>query len=172
MFSLLLRSHNTPAQICEISHRLGLSASPSTVKKMRRRLALACLEEARLAVLAGGHMLGYDNIQTSVKNVEQVPGAPPTVRSGSVSVIYPLRNAAPEHLRLQPILDRHQASPGLNYSRDVQPTVEQLSSFVKQSAFNIIDTLLEHDPAFHGTLEHLPDELRHPRTAYRCARAV
>ena len=76
-------------------------------------------------------MLCYDNINISMSIfVEQWSSAPAKDQSGMFSILYEIRNANPEHMRLAPILLRtKQASSGLTFNADIRPTFEQEEAF-------------------------------------------
>ena len=91
---------------------------------------LRCIDQA-IRVSRRPHVLCYDSINISMSIfVEQRSSAPAKVQSGTFSILYEIRNANPEHMRLAPILLRaEQASSGLTFNADIRPTFEQEEAF-------------------------------------------
>lgn len=99
------------------------------------------------------HVLCYDNIHISISIfidfVEQQFGAPTTVHSGTFPILYEIRNANPEHMRLASMLSRAKQATGLTFNHDVRPTFKQIEAFGGQLHVHVIKILLDGEEAFH-----------------------
>ena len=120
-------------QTIEALARCGLYISFTSLTNLSHDLALHCINQA-IRVSRRPHVLCYDNINIGMSIfVEQRSSAPAKVQSGTFSILYEIRNANPEHMRLAPILLRaKQASSRLTFNADIRPTFEQEEAFSLQ----------------------------------------
>ncbi len=98
---------------------------------------------------------GFDNINlSSSDSIEQRPGAPAKVQSGTFPVIYRLRNPNPNAMRLAPLLSRARLSPGLDFYHDIQPTDMQNSAACHQFRCYVLNVLATYAPDFKTVTRH------------------
>ena len=121
-----------------------------------------CTQEGVLAALEA-HGFNYDNINISTSIFVEQRGAatPAKVTSGTFGVLYKLRNANSEHMLLAPMMTRLKDSPGLDFDKDIRPSLYSLRSMNDQLVIHVVDTLLSHVPPFeslrrHSRLQHVP----------------
>ncbi|KAK0195239.1 hypothetical protein F5146DRAFT_996912 [Armillaria mellea] len=76
---------------------------------------------------------GFDNVNLSLSDsIEQHPGAPAKVQSGTFPVIYQLQNPNLNAMQLALLLSHARLSPKLNFYHDIQPTDIQNSATCHQ----------------------------------------
>ncbi|TDL18482.1 hypothetical protein BD410DRAFT_793184 [Rickenella mellea] len=174
-FSQWLHSNGASRQTIDMLSKFGLSISFDSVRSAHEALAERMLSRAR-DVARGPHVLGYDNIQINMSiHVEQRHLAPPKVQSGTTSIIYGLRNASPEAIRLKPILKRRAECHVITYATDVRPTRLQQEKINNHLVLDIIETFLSNHPSFklyesHGELKH--PTYRPPPSNYKTSEHV
>ena len=76
-------------------------------------------------------------------------------------ILYEIRNANPEHMRLAPMLLRAKQATGLRFNHDVRPTFEQSKAFGDQLHVHVINILLDGDSAFYNYPHHSDPLLQH-----------
>ena len=80
--------------------RCGLSISYDSINQILSKLSPKCLAEAQ-PIGQSSHLATYDNINISLSSFyEQRDDAPSKVQSGTVAVLYKLRNANADHMGL------------------------------------------------------------------------
>jgi len=142
--------------------RCGLSISYNSINQILSRLSPKCLAEAQ-PVAQSSHLATYDNINISLSSFyEQRDDAPSKVQSGTVAVLYKLRNANPDHMGLYELLKRDREGRDLHFSEDVQPSFSQLKNIHTQLLLHVIDTLVKWVPEFSHYKSH-PDLQRGQR---------
>ena len=146
-------------ELMTILHHSCLSLSYGSINSILDALADSAIDKAR-QVASGPHALAYDNINISTSIfVEQVPGMPNKVQSGTFAVIYELLNANLGHMDIQPMLERLKASSPLLLS-DLRPGKDALISYSTQVTVSICDILFKY---VDGLEEISTDPLfRHP----------
>ncbi|KAJ7710652.1 hypothetical protein B0H17DRAFT_914317 [Mycena rosella] len=142
-FGLFLWATGSARQTIDALFRCGLSICYDGVLNLVESLATHCM---RRAVLMSNlpHSFNYDNLNISTSIfVEQRGGAGPAkVQSGTFGILYKLRNAHPEHMLIAPIMKRFKASKGIEFNRDIKPSLDHLSAFHDQLVIVIIHSLL------------------------------
>ena len=139
--------------------RCGLSISYDSINHILSELSPKCLAEAQ-PVAQSPHLATYDNINISISSFyEQREDAPSKVQSGTVAVLYKLRNASPDHTTLQELLKRDREGRDLHFAKDIQPSLSQLGSIQRQLSLHVIGTLARWAPGFlhyksHPDLQH------------------
>lgn len=162
MFGLFLWTTGCQRQTIEALHRCGLSVSYTSVLEVIESIAKHCMDLAKRAG-AGLHAVGYDNVNLSTSIFTEQRGSlgPAKVTSGTFAVLYGLRNAEPEHMKLAPILERFKNAPELEFNRDIRPTRIQLESSARQFQVIIVNVLTTYCEEFksyidHPSLQHKP----------------
>ncbi|PPR02842.1 hypothetical protein CVT24_002320 [Panaeolus cyanescens] len=163
ILGIFLWSSGCSRQTIDALHRCGIAVSYTSVLKALEQLAKHCMCLAVAAALTLCFAFCYDNINISTSIFVEQRGArgPAKVTSGTFGVVYKLRNAVPEQMKLAPILDRFRKADGLDFNRDVRPSTEQLTSFKTQLLIIIIRILTTYSPAFESyksfpSLQHTP----------------
>ena len=139
--------------------RCGLSISYDSVNRVLSELSPKSLAEAR-PIAQSPHLVTYDNINISISTFyEQREDAPSKVQSGTVGVLYKLRNANPDHMGLRELLKRDREGRDLHFSEDIQPSLNQLGSIQRQLSIHVIRALVKWAPGFshyesHSDLQH------------------
>jgi hypothetical protein len=153
-FGLFLWSSGCSRQTIDALHRCGLSLSYSSVLNNITSLADHCMQVA-MGVGSGIHVFCYDNVQISTSIFVEQRGSfgPAKVTSGTFGVLYKIRNGNLEHMRLAPILERFRTVKGLEFKRDIRPSVRLLDTFHSQLKIVIIRVLLKYCPAFQSYAE-------------------
>ena len=111
---------------------------------------------------SGIHIFCYDNINLSTSIfVEQRGLSPAKVTSGTFAVLYKVRNGRAEHMKLAPILKRFKQVKGLIFDQDLQPTVDQMTSFLFQLKVVVVRVLTKYIKGFQSYsksqgLQHKP----------------
>ena len=90
-------------------------------------------------------MFCYDNINISSSIFVEQRGAatPAKVQSGTFGILYELRNASLDDLKIQPILGRYRSFKGLS-PLDLRPSLEQLTTLSHQFSVIILRVLFKH----------------------------
>jgi len=139
--------------------RCGLSISYKSINRILSELSPKCLAEAQ-PVAQSPHLSTYDNINISISSFyEQREDAPSKVQSGTIAVLYKLRNANPDHASLQELLRRDREGRDLHFAKDIQPSLDQLGCIKRQLSIHVIGTLARWVPGFsryesHPDLQH------------------
>jgi hypothetical protein len=96
------------------------------------------------------HGFCYDNMNLSGSIFVEQRGAsgPAKVTSGTFGVLYKLRNVIPEHMLVAPIMKRFKLSKGLEFNRDIRPTLDHLRSLHDQLIVVVIQRMFSFVPAF------------------------
>jgi hypothetical protein len=159
VMSLFWSTNGCSKQTIEVLQKCGLSLSPKSISSLQENLAnIKVADSARIA--QGPHKCRYNNINISTSIfVEQQSSAPAKVQSGTFAVIYELRNASIEAMRLGPILEQARTAEGLSFNADICPTLDQLSLFHHNTLINFIEILAEYVPDFLAYQKH--PELQH-----------
>ncbi|KAJ7187450.1 hypothetical protein GGX14DRAFT_383550 [Mycena pura] len=170
-FGLFLWSTGCARQTIDALFRCGLSVGYDSVLKLIESLSYHCDGRA-IEFSKDIHAFCYDNINVSTSiHVEQRGSlGPAKVQSGTFSVLYRLYNARAEHMLIAPIMKQFRATTGLQFQRDIRPTLNQLESCLNQLVVVAIDRLIEHTVGFdyladnplvaHKVLRQLPFHYR------------
>ncbi|KAJ7589276.1 hypothetical protein C8J56DRAFT_784641, partial [Mycena floridula] len=135
-------------RLIEVMARSHLSVSYTTILSSLSLIAEASINRATMVVATKPHAYAYDNINISqTQHVEQHPGAPSKVQSGTFPVIYELANANMDDMLLQPMLDNLVVAPDLT-ATDISPSMDQLRSYQHQAKIHTIRALLTHHKSF------------------------
>ena len=133
--------------------------SYSSINSIITSLADSAIKKARDAA-SGPHALAYNNINISTSIfVEQKPGIPNKVQSGTFAVIYELLNARLEDMDIKPMLDNFKKSSPMTL-KDLCPSDDTIQSYADQTAINISHILFKYVDGF----EHLKNSppFQHP----------
>ncbi|KAF5332271.1 hypothetical protein D9611_007994 [Ephemerocybe angulata] len=162
-FGLFLWHSGCSRQTIEALHRCGLSISYTAISTALKTLSDHCMKKA-VGIAAGPHAFCYDNINISTSIfVEQRGGSTPAkVTSGTLGMVYRLKNATLEDMKLAPILARlrdPRYNMGLDFNRDLVLTDQQSMDVMYQLKVSIIQVLLRHVKGFEKrqkdpTLQH------------------
>lgn len=159
LLGLFWWSSGVSRQSIHTLQRCGLSISYDSINRVLSELSPKSLAEAQ-PIAQSPHLATYDNINISISSFyEQREDAPSKVQSGTVAVLYKLRNASPDHMGLQELLKRDREGRDLHFSTDIQPTFNQLGSIQRQLSLHVVQTLIEWAPEFshyksHPDLQH------------------
>ncbi|KAJ7762820.1 hypothetical protein DFH07DRAFT_405070 [Mycena maculata] len=124
----------------EVLQSLGLSKGFDSALTMVGSIADFCIQDARVAARnPAGFMLNWDNYNQSTSEfVEQRPGGPSKVQSGTYAIVYRLRNPNPTAMALSPLLTRAESAPDLDFKISLYKvdhiTASNFSERVKISA--------------------------------------
>ncbi|KAJ7627248.1 hypothetical protein FB45DRAFT_979675 [Roridomyces roridus] len=129
-FGLFLWSTGTARQTIDAAFRCGLSVSYDSVLKHIALTADRCVEEA-MEMSKRPHSFNYDNVNISTSIFVEQRGAsgPAKVTSGTFAVLCGLRNAKWEHMLITPIMKRLHKFKGLEFNRDIRPSVQHIDGF-------------------------------------------
>ncbi|CAA7268575.1 unnamed protein product [Cyclocybe aegerita] len=162
VFGLFLWTSGCSRQTIDSLHRCGLSVCYSSVLKSIQTLADQCMQLA-IQVGTGLHVFCYDNvnISTSIHVEQRGSTGPAKVTSGTFGVVYKVRNGRLEDMKLAPILERFKKVEGLDFNRDIRPSMDQLKSFQTQLTVVIVRVLTTYCHKFKDysqvpTLQHPP----------------
>ena len=159
LLGLFWWSSGASRQSIHTLQRCGLSISYDSINQILSELSPKCLAEAQ-PIAQSSHLATYDNINISLSSFyEQREDAPSKVQSGTVAILYKLRNANPDHMRLQELLKRDREGRDLHFSDDIQPSFDQLEHIQRQLPLHVVATLVKWVPAFsryknHPGLQH------------------
>ncbi|THU96722.1 hypothetical protein K435DRAFT_663977 [Dendrothele bispora CBS 962.96] len=159
-------ANGTSNQVMDLLNRAGLTTSADTVANTVINLGNRSITEAIDLLMWFPHALGYDNFHLTMSTfVEQKPGAPQKVQTGTFPLVYRLFNANFHDMKIKPIQERLKHSNGLNLT-DTMPTIDQATSYYHQFLVHIIRVLPKYVAGFavlypdnHPLLQH------HPRRA-------
>ena len=123
-FGLFLWSSGCSRQTINVLNQCGLSVCYTSIQNNIKKLAEHCMKMA-INTGSGIHVFCYDNVQlsTSIFVEQRGSSGPAKVTSETFGVLYKVRNGNPEHMKLAPILERFKSSDGLNFNRDICPSV-------------------------------------------------
>lgn len=162
MFGIFAWATGASKRMIEVLSHCSLSVSFPTVLDTIGTMADHAITKARIAA-RGPHMLAYDNInmKTSIF-VEQVPGAPEKVQSGTFAIIYELYGVKQaSDLLIAPMLSRLRTATDLTL-KDIKPSRAQRASYTAQTITTIIKTLFRYVDGFapttidHPNLQYIP----------------
>lgn len=121
-----------------------------SINNIFAELSPKCLAEAR-PIAQSPHLATYDDINISISSFyKQREDIPSKVQSGTVVVLYKLRNANPDHMDLQGLLGREREGRDLWFSEDIQPSLIQLENIKRQLSLHVIGTFTRRVPGlFH-----------------------
>ena len=150
VFGLFLWSTGSSRKTIDVLFRCGLTVSYDSIGKLLSQLSQHCIALAK-QIAPSPHMFCYDNINISSSIfVEQRGGATPAkVQSGTFAILYRLRNATLENLKLQPILSRYQNFSGLSPS-DLRLSPDQIKCLNHQFSVIILRVLFKHSRFYSG----------------------
>ncbi|KAL1675484.1 hypothetical protein EV122DRAFT_218470 [Schizophyllum commune] len=151
-----------PRQMIEFLSRCSLSTSYTTTLEVIDQLSKGSLTRAKQVVERGPHAVGYDNVNMSMsEHVEQRPGAPPKVQSGTFGMIYQLRgNPRRTDMLLAPLEKNLETAGDLSLA-DITPTLAQSRAVLHQLKIIVVRALTSYNAAFadyaeYPTLQHQP----------------
>ncbi|KAJ7900785.1 hypothetical protein B0H13DRAFT_2252169 [Mycena leptocephala] len=180
-FGLFLWSTGCARQTIDALFRCGLSVGYDSVLNLVQSVGDGCTAKAAEFAATEPHGLGYDNmnISTSIFVEQRGANGPAKVTSGTFGVLYGLRNAKLDHMLIAPIMKRFRESTGLQFNRDIRPSIAHLKIFHDQLLITIIDCLFTYNQGFedvakHPTLQHksirpLPVGYKTPQFATRAS---
>ena len=144
VFGLFLWSTGSSRRTIDVLFRCGLTISYDGIGKLLSQLSQHCITLAK-GIASAPHMFCYDNINisTSIFVEQRGTATPAKVQSGTFAVLYELRNATLEDLKLQPIMNRYRNFNGLSPS-DLCLTVDQLKCLNHQFSVIILRILFKH----------------------------
>jgi hypothetical protein len=110
------------------------------------------------------HSFNYDNmnISTSIHVEQRGARGPAKVTSGTFAILYGLRNATWEHMLIEPIMRRFLACTGLQFNRDIRPSLDSLRSYHDQLVVVVVHSLGKYSEEFDYVIED-PDLQHKPR---------
>ena len=145
---LFLHSTGSSKAIINFLSCCGLSSCYSSVVKVHKYLAKSLRVKAG-EIAKGPHMLGFDNVQISMSHhASQRPGAIPTVRSFTASIVYRLRNAFAGFCALRPILERRKNCEKITYAKHIKQTAAERVSFFRHIKLDVIKILFDNTKGF------------------------
>ncbi|KAF8503300.1 hypothetical protein F5888DRAFT_1917408 [Russula emetica] len=144
VFGLFLWSTGSSRKTIDVLFRCGLTISYDSIAKLLSRLSQHCITLAK-QIVSSPHMFCYDNINISSSIfVEQRGGATPAkVQSGTFGILYGLRNATLDDLKLQPIMNRYRNCNGLS-PEDLRLSLDQLKCLNHQFSVIVLRVLFKH----------------------------
>ncbi|KAJ7586643.1 hypothetical protein C8J56DRAFT_787620, partial [Mycena floridula] len=141
-------------QMIEVMSRCHLTPSFTTICKVIKNVGDESINSAHDLVNSRPHLFAYDNYNAShSKHVEQRPGGPSKVESGTFPVIYKLYNACFEDMLIQPMIDNLKQAADLTVG-EISPSDEQLRSYHFQAQVHIVRAFTTH----HDGFIHLKDD--------------
>ncbi|KAJ7502197.1 hypothetical protein B0H11DRAFT_1712868 [Mycena galericulata] len=165
-FGLFLWSTGCARQTIDALFRCGLSVCYDSVLNLIESLSVHCMVDA-IEMAKKPHGFCYDNMQLSTLIFVEQRGAmgPAKVTSGTFGILYLLRNAAWEHMLVAPIMKRFKAVTGLQFNRDIRPSLEELHSYHDQLVVVVIQCLTSYNDGFE-------DVAKHPALQHKSRRAI
>ncbi|KAJ7469215.1 hypothetical protein FB451DRAFT_1479113 [Mycena latifolia] len=165
-FGLFLWATGCARQTIDALFRCGLSVCYDGVLNVVESLADHCMLQS-IDTANDPHSFNYDNvnISTSIFVEQRGSAGPAKVQSGTFGILYKLRGAIPEHMLIAPIMRRFRASKGLEFNRDIKPSLNHLSSFHDQLVVTVIHALITHNEGFE-------DVAKHPQLQHTARRAI
>ncbi|THU81759.1 hypothetical protein K435DRAFT_692885, partial [Dendrothele bispora CBS 962.96] len=156
-------ANGTSEQMMDVLYRCRIIPSTDTVFRTILELSDHALNEAVEVVRCKPCSMTYDNFHiTQSTFVEQRPGAPQKVQTGTFPVAYELYNADFRDMKLAPIRENFLKSPGLTLV-DIIPSEEQSEAYYRHSIIHIVRVLTKHVPELstkydpnHPLLQHHP----------------
>jgi hypothetical protein len=154
VFGLFLWSTGSSRKTIDVLFRCGLTISNDSIGKLLSQLSQHCITLAK-QVASSLHMFCYDNINISSSIFVEQRGAatPAKVQSGTFGILYALRNATLDDLKLQPIMNRYRHCKGLSPS-DLRPSLDQVKCLNHQFSVIILRILFKHCPLYSGYSSH------------------
>ncbi|KAJ7900486.1 hypothetical protein B0H13DRAFT_2234162 [Mycena leptocephala] len=141
-FGLFLWSTGSARQTIDAAFRCGLSVCLT---------ADGCMEKA-IQMAKDPHSFNYDNMNISRSIFVEQHGTrgPAKVTSGTFGILYGLRNAKWEDMLIGPIMKRFQACActGLQFNRDIRPSLDSLHSYHDQLVIVVVHTLGKYSEEF------------------------
>jgi hypothetical protein len=130
--------------------RCGLTISYDSIAKLLFHLSQHCITLAK-QIATSPHMFCYDNINISSSIFVEQRGAatPAKVQSGTFGILYGLRNATLDDLKLQPIMNRYRNFSGLS-SSDLCLSLDQLKCINHQFSVIILRVLFKYCDLYSG----------------------
>ena len=145
---LFLYATGTSRTLIDFLSHCGLSAAYLTILNTHNSLA-ASLRKRAAEIASGPHMLGFDNEQISMsRHISQRPGAEPTVRSYTASIVYSLRDATLLSCGLSPILERRKKCGIISFKEHILSSRAQKASITQHIVLNVIEILFKNVDGF------------------------
>ncbi|KAH9956052.1 hypothetical protein BGW80DRAFT_1187891, partial [Lactifluus volemus] len=164
VFGLFLWSTGSSRKTIDALFRCSLTISYDSFGKLLSQLSQRYITLAK-QIASSPHMFCYDNINISSSIFVEQRGAatPAKVQSGTFGILYGLRNATLDDLKLQPIINRYRNCKGLSPS-DLRLSLDQLKCLNHQFSVIILRILFKHCPLYSGYSSHpaLQSISRHP----------
>lgn len=142
--------------------KVGLTCSFGSILKLHNTLKGSLMEKA--SELANGpHMIGIDNEQICMStHVSQRPGALPTVRSFTASILYPLRSLSPaDATNLRAIMEQRKNCSIITYGQHILPSRKDSASISQHLIVNILEILFSHTEGFDANASAYRQLLQH-----------
>jgi hypothetical protein len=154
VFGLFLWSTGSSRKTIDALFRCSLTISYDSIGKLLSQLSQRCITLAK-QIASSPHMFCYDNINISSSIFVEQRGAatPAKVQSGTFGILYGLRNATLDDLKLQPIINRYRNCKGLSPS-DLRLSLDQLKCLNHQFSVIILRILFKHCPLYSGYSSH------------------
>ncbi|RXW21865.1 hypothetical protein EST38_g3984, partial [Candolleomyces aberdarensis] len=164
-YGLYLWSSGASRQAIDSAHRCVLSICYTSVHKLMKKLGEHAMKDA-IWVAKSPHLLGYDNINLSTSIFVEQRGAatPEKVSSGTFAILYPIPNANPEDMKIEPVMDCFLAlGPApLNFEHDIRPSPSLAQIVNSNLVARIIQILIKHNKALssYATIPSLQPIIR------------
>ncbi|KAH9961657.1 hypothetical protein BGW80DRAFT_1463787 [Lactifluus volemus] len=151
VFGLFLWSTGSSRKTIDALFRCSLTISYDSFGKLLSQLSQRYITLAK-QIASSPHMFCYDNINISSSIFVEQRGAatPAKVQSGTFGILYGLRNATLDDLKLQPIINRYRNCKGLSPS-DLRLSLDQLKCLNHQ-----FSSISRHPLAVGGKTEQFP----------------
>ncbi|KAK7002511.1 hypothetical protein R3P38DRAFT_3326620 [Favolaschia claudopus] len=160
-FGLFLWSTGCARQTIDALFRCALSVGYYSVQSHIEASADFCMDAAA-NIVQEPHSFEYDNLNVSRSIFYEQVGERGVgkVTSGTFG-LFCLRNAKREHMLLAPMMKRFRALAGLQYNRDIRPSLDHLASYLDQVTILVISRLAAYEEEFewiskHPDLQHIP----------------
>ncbi|KAA1470545.1 hypothetical protein DENSPDRAFT_774774 [Dentipellis sp. KUC8613] len=148
-FGLTQWAAGVPRQCIDTCAQIGLSIAYSSITKAQKVVAERCMEIARQTARTERTGLSYDNMQVeSSIYTEQRPEGPVKVLTGTMIMLYALRNATDEACLLQPIIARRNKLEDITFAEHVRPSLDTRRRIHGHQDIHIVEILLEFCPSF------------------------
>ncbi|KAJ7814577.1 hypothetical protein B0H13DRAFT_1664692 [Mycena leptocephala] len=141
-FGLFLWATGSARQTIDAAFRRGLSVGYDSVLKHIGLTADGSMDNT-IKMAEKPHSFNYDNMNISISIFVEQRGArgPAKVTSGTFGILYGLRNATWENMLIEPIMKRFLACTGLEFNRDIRPSLDALHSYHDQLVIVVIQSL-------------------------------
>ncbi|KAK6980592.1 hypothetical protein R3P38DRAFT_3235482 [Favolaschia claudopus] len=161
-FGLFLWSTGCARQTIDALFRCALSVGYDSVQSHIEASADFCMHAAA-NIVQEPHSFEYDNLNVSRSIFYEQVGERGVgkVTSGTFGLFCRFWNAKREHMLLAPMMKRFRALAGLQYNRDIRPSLDHLASYLDQVTILVVSRLAAYEEEFewiskHPDLQHIP----------------